>query len=400
MPSRRGWTLAASSLAFVVAGRLFGIVELYILAGAAVALTGAATLYVRARRPAVRIERTLHPPRIHAGTFSRVDLELRNDGRRPTPVLQIRDSFDGGRRSARFLAAPVRPGEQRRAAYRLPTEHRGIFDVGPLEVGVADPFGLASATATAAGITQLTVYPRIDRIRALPQTMGNDPHAAAHRPTPLLGPGDDFYALREYEVGDDTRRVHWKSTARTGELMIRQDEMPWQERATILLDVRRHVHTTESLELAVSAAASIFEASRQSGALIRFVATDGTDSGFAEGHGHAEAILERLATVTTTRSDNLAAAAANLRKAGNGGALAVVTTDLATQSDRDALARLRARYGLVTMTVFERSSWDRLAPPYGGPSGLSGARLVRVTGETPFAAAWDRAMLPSVAVRT
>lgn len=396
MPTRRGWMLGSGSLAFLVAGRLFGLVELYVLAGAAVVLSGAAWAYVRLRQPSVRVDRVLHPPRIHAGTFSRVDLELRNLGRRATPVLYVRDAFDGGQRSARFLAPPLRPRERQRAAYRLPTERRGIYDVGPLEVGVADPFGLAEARTRGAGVTQLTVYPRIDRVRALPHTSGNDPHAGADRPTTLLGAGDDFYALREYLVGDDTRRVHWKSTARTGELMIRQDEMPWQERATILLDVRKHVHSPESLELAVSAAASIFEASRQAGTLVRFVTTDGIDSGFSEGHAHAEAILEHLATITSSRSDHLLAATSNLRKAGNGGALAVVTTDGASADDLRTFARLRTRYGYVALTVFERSSWDRGAPPTAGITGPGGATLVRVTGESGFARAWDRSLLAKV----
>ncbi|MGI8794228.1 MAG: DUF58 domain-containing protein [Acidimicrobiales bacterium] len=385
------------AVAFIVSGRIFGIIELYVLAGTALALAGTAFAYVRVRTPRVRVERSMHPPRVYAGTFSRVDLDLANLGRRTTPVLQITDAFDGGRRSARFLAPPVGPRGRRQAAYRLPTDRRGIYDIGPLEVGVADPFGLASARTKGAGVAQLTVYPKVDRIRPLPQTLGNDPTAGADRPTPLLGAGDDFYALREYEVGDDTRRVHWKSTARTGELMIRQDEMPWQERATILLDVRRHVHSTQSLELAVSAAASIFEASSRGGAIVRLISTDGTDSGFSEGHAHAQAILEHLATIGSTRTDHLAAAASALRKAGNGGALAVITTDLASGTDVETIARLQTRYGLVTLVMLERSSWDATAPPSEGAASTFGIRMVRVTGETPFASAWDRAMLPTKA---
>src|SRR5438105_13844791 len=69
--------------------------------------------------------------------------------------------------------------------------------------------------------------------------------------------GIDFFALREYEMGDDLRRVHWRSTARTGELMLRQDEMPWESRATILLDNRPSTHSGDSFERAVEAAASI-----------------------------------------------------------------------------------------------------------------------------------------------
>ena len=54
--------------------------------------------------------------------------------------------------------------------------------------------------------------------------------------------GDEFLTLREYELGDDLRRVHWRSTARTGELMIRQDEARWRSRAAVVLDVQPDGH--------------------------------------------------------------------------------------------------------------------------------------------------------------
>src|SRR5438046_425881 len=81
----------------------------------------------------------------------------------------------------------------------------------------------------------------------LPQTQGPDPLAGAEHPPALGVAGEDFYALRAYEMGDDLRRVHWPSTARVDELMIRQNEMPWQGRATVLLDTRAQAHEGDSL---------------------------------------------------------------------------------------------------------------------------------------------------------
>ncbi|HET9442200.1 MAG TPA: DUF58 domain-containing protein, partial [Acidimicrobiales bacterium] len=284
MLTRRGWGLLGAALAFVVTGRLLGLVELYMLAAAVAVLCVAAVAYVRFQRLSVRTDRTLHPPRVHAGGSSRVELDIVNQGGHRTPVLSVRDSFDQGWRWARFLVPPLAPGGRSRAAYRLPTDDRGIFDIGPLEVSLVDPFGLANRFTTSAGVTQLTVYPRIDVIPPLPTAEGHDPHSGARHPQALLGTGDDFYALRPYQVGDDLRRVHWPSTAKVDDLMIRQDEMPWQTRSTILLDVRASVHTPESLELAVSAAASIHAACARLHALVRLVTTEGTDSGFGSGH--------------------------------------------------------------------------------------------------------------------
>src|SRR5207253_1085808 len=83
--------------------------------------------------------------------------------------------------------------------------------------------------------------------------------------------------LREYEVGDDLRRVHWRSTARTGELMLRQDEMPWESRSTILLDTRPSTHQGESFERAVEIAASLATAMCRGRRQVRFVTTGGVE---------------------------------------------------------------------------------------------------------------------------
>lgn len=392
--TRRGWGLVAAGAGLAFSGRLLGIEELYVLGAACWALVaGAAWQAVRAPLD-VRAGRRLHPARVHAGTDSSVELAVRNAGVRRTPVLTVRDPFDRGRRQARFLLAPLRPGETARAAYRLPTERRGVYPLGPLEVGFTDAFGLAGAIRTAAPATQLTVYPRIDTVAPMPHTLGHDPLAGVDHPNAPGQVGEDFYALRPYQVGDDLRRVHWRSTARTGELMIRQDEMPWQGRATVLLDVRRRAHTTASLELAVSAAASIVTAAWRRRSLVRLVTTDGTDSGWAAGAAHAEAIMEHLATVRASRDDRLAATLAALRREGNGGALAFVTAG-APAPDLHALGPLRSRFGAVWVVVFEPSSYDpdtaALRPPPAREA-VPGTRLVRVTAGAPFPAAWNAAV--------
>ena len=391
MPTRRGWLALAGAAAFVVAGRVLGIVELDIVAAAMVTLLVASVVHVRVTPFRLGAHRELRPNRVYAGSPSRVELAVRNLGPRSSPVLDARDPFDHARRSARFLIAPLGPQERARAAYRLPTERRGVFDLGPLELRLSDPFGLASTSLEAAPATKLTVYPRVDPIEPLPHTVGLDPHAGSHRATNLSQLGEEFFALRPYEVGDDLRRVHWRSTARTGELMIRQDELPWQGRVTVLLDLRPAVHNPASLELAVSAAASIVAASWRKRSLLRLVGTDGVDSGFAAGHAHVEAILEHLATARLRRMAGLTGVLSSLRRQGSGGGLAVVTTAGAASHDLEAIARLRSRYGAVVLVLFDRSAYDpalaaRRPPPRALPA-LS--RVVHVTAERPFTRAWS-----------
>ena len=286
MLTRQGWLVSGGAVALIAAGRVLGVLELFVIGAATGALVVAALAIVYLSRLRLAVARQLTPPRVYAGTPSRVELSIRNDGSRTTPVLRLFDSVSGTR-GADLLLSPLEPDVVNRAAYRLPTDRRGIIEIGPLEVIVGDPFGLAASSTEAAPRAELTVYPRIDDIVAVPHTSGDDPHAGADHPSALGRSGEDFYALRPYVVGDDLRRVHWPSTARRDELTVRQDELPWQGRVTVLLDVRRSAHTPASLELAVSAAASIITACWKRRDLVRLTTTDNADFGFAAGTAHA-----------------------------------------------------------------------------------------------------------------
>jgi uncharacterized protein (DUF58 family) len=393
VPTRRGTFFACAAAALLVAGRLLGVPELYALAAGAVAVVIAAVVYVRVARVELETKRALHPARVHAGTESRVDLAVTNRSGKRSPVLSVRDPFDGGRRWARFLMAPLLPGETARAAYRLPTEDRGVFDLGPMQISLTDPFGLASTVSVGASPTKLTVYPRIDAIEALPDTLGHDPYAGAEHPTALGRGGEDFYALRAYEVGDDLRRVHWPASAKADDLIIRQDEMPWQGRSTVVCDLRRGVHNRESLEVALSATASIVTACWRRQALIRLVTTQGLDSGFGAGQAHGELLLEQLASAAMSTGGNLALSLATLHREGNGGAVAVVTTEVASDTDLEAVARLRGRFGSVVLVLLERGSYDRAPAATAATSAprrqVPRTTAVRVSTPRGFATAWN-----------
>jgi uncharacterized protein (DUF58 family) len=386
--TRRGWGVCLSSVGFALFGRLLGIPELYAVAVATLAVAGGAIGYVRLWPWQVDAQREVHPPQVHANGSSRVELSVRNLDDRPSPVLSARDPFDEGRRWARFHIAPLEPGELARAAYRLPTSQRGIFPLGPLQIGLTDPFGLARLTVESAPRTTLTVYPRIESIRPLPQAQGADPDGVTGRPSLAAG-GEDFYALRAYQTGDDLRRVHWPSTARQDDLMIRQDELPWQGRVTVLADLRASAQSPQSLELTLSAAASIIHAGWRDHRQFRLVVTDGTDTGFGAGHAHLAAIFEYLASADTHVTGQLGQAVSALSRGATSGGVAVVTTDQVADQDVVGLSRLPARFGSVALVVIERSAWDLRAqsrPPREVP-GLG--RVVRVNASQSFGVAWD-----------
>jgi uncharacterized protein (DUF58 family) len=391
MLTREGRIAALTAVAFLVAGRLFGSLELYVLGVVLGGLVIAAAVSVAVMKVQIEVSRELHPPRVHAGSPSRVDVRVRNGGRRRSPLLTLHDAVSGTR-GARLMVGPLAAGGSARAAYRLPTERRGILTIGPLDIELTDPFGLTKVTMSASGASELTVYPHVDELSALPLTSGNDPLAGAEHPNSLGRGGEDFYALRDYVVGDDLRRVHWPSTARHDELMVRQDELPWQGRATVLVDVRSSTNTADSLELVISAGASIITAGARRQDLVRLVSTDGADSGFAGGHAHVEAIMEHLASVEATNDSGFQRVLDRLTRSAAGGALVVVVA-LASPADLERLARLRRRFGSLTIVQFDRSAWDPSAPVATG--GLGGEALMRITSGASFADSWNQATRPS-----
>jgi uncharacterized protein (DUF58 family) len=397
--TRRGWAVVGAAVAFVAAGRLLGIPELFALAVVAIALVAGALMYVRYTQWDLDATREVRPPAVHAGTNGRVELSVCNRAARRSPVLSARDPFDDGRRWARFHIAPLQPGERVRAAYRLPTAQRGIFPLGPLTIGLTDPCGLAACAREAAPCATLVVYPRVETIHPLGQGRGADPTASSGQPSVAFG-GEDFYALRPYQTGDDLRRVHWPSSARSDELMIRQDELPWQGRISVLVDVRRSQHSEASLELALSAAASIVTAAFRAGRQIRLVTSDGVDTGFGTGQAQLTTVLGRLAGMRAGAGTSISFGLSMLDRGGTTGGVAVVTTDVASEDDGAAMGRLLGRFGSAALVVIERSAWDPAAAGQPGPApgtgrgtamggGARRGRVVRVGAGRPFPAVWN-----------
>jgi uncharacterized protein (DUF58 family) len=377
MLTRRGWALTVGGLILAVAGRLLGLLELYVLAAGCWALMAGGLAFLALRPADVEARRTLTPARVQAGDECLVELALTNDGGRPTPVLELRDPVDGGPRRARLLLAPLAPGAREKAQYRIPTERRGVLAVGPLEVRRFDPLGLATRAQLASEESELVVYPHTEDVLPLPHAPGDDRRGGFRRATAIGAAGEDFYALRPWVVGDDLRQVHWPSTARRDELMVRQHDAPWQGRATVVLDVRARFHDDDSLEQAVSAAASIATASGRSGSLVRLLTTDGGDTGFGTGSAHLEAVLERLARVEAGRGELPDLPTTS-------GAMALVVTADVPPADLSHLARLGGLPGSLTVVVVARSRQQAPAAAVG--------RTVLVGRDEPLGPAWNRAM--------
>jgi uncharacterized protein (DUF58 family) len=366
---------------------VLGVEELAMLAAAAFLVVAVAFVRVRRHRLHISAERVLRPTRAEAGTAGRADLTLMNLGKRTTPVLSAVDSFDTGKRVARFLVPPLAPGETADAAYRLPTNRRGIYTVGPLTLSVHDSFGVVETGLTLAGEDRFVVYPAVEDVLPMPGAASREARLGSMQAS-RVPVGLDFFGLREYEVGDDLRRVHWRSTARTGELMLRQDEMPWEARSTILLDTRPSTHHGESFERAVEIAASLATAMCRGRRQVRFLTTGGVDIQ-SSGVDHYPQIMEYLAGASVETFVRWDQVMQGLRRRGDGPLVAVVADT--NRSDLVALGGLRPRLGLILLVAIRPSAYgelDVMAAP-----AVPGAMTITVSSTSPFRTAWNQAVM-------
>ena len=229
-----------------------------------------------------------------------------------------------------------------------------------MTVEIADPFGLAASRATGRRLrSRSPCCPASTTSLPLPRTVGPDPDGGAE--TGSLGRiGEDFAALRPYVVGDDLRRVHWPSSARTDDdLLVRQDDVPWQGRICVVLDLRRECHDADTLERAVSAAASILRAHLRRGDHVRLVTTTGVDSGYGVGASHLDGLLEYLAVADRSNRGSLHAAL-DLADRGAGGAL--VARHRPSQRPPTSTRSKRLGAGVTTRRIV-RLDTDHRTPP-------------------------------------
>jgi uncharacterized protein (DUF58 family) len=379
MLTRAGVALLVVSAGVVLAGRVFGVTELFVVGAMGALLPLAAMVAVRTTSMRLRVRRTLKPARVHAGDTTRIELAVANAGARRTPTLALADPVDGTRGAALSLA-PLAAGTSARAAYRLPTSQRGLVHVGPLRVTLEDPFGLCRRRAVAAPVLELTVLPHVDPLR-LPKVGGDrDPHGVAVRVNESSAKGDELLGLRPYVVGDDLRTVHWKASARTGDLIVRQVEQPNQDHTTVVLDVRRTNHSAESFERAVSAVASVASAAFAERHMLRLLGSDGTDTGVGTGLAHVDQILEYLATVSPSSQGSLRTVLDALTRTRRGGMVAI-GFGRPTVFEFDALARL-ARSGCKPVAIVCEGPVPRQSPV--------GVVMVDCV-ERPLPEAWDEA---------
>lgn len=352
MPTARGWSVLGVAIGLVVLWVVFGETELL----AAGAVTGVsvpiALIWVRVASPTLTVTRELTPTAAHEGDDVRVRLSVTNHGRLPVSAAYFEDPIPG-LGTAGATVARLDGRSTAAVPYRLIARRRGVYHIGPTTVTVRDPLALAASSRVAGPRDVLVVYPRVEALSGFPVVRGRDPSTDASHPEFASRGGEDFYTIREYRQGDDLRRVHWPTTARFDELMIRQLETPWQSRGLLLLDTRSQVYDEEeSFETAVRGAASIFEHLRRAGFDLDLLA--GSTHVRAGDPGAAATALETLAAIQPRDAVDVAAVAARVRHGIGGGALIVIT---GTVDDRllQAVRLLGPDHGSVAVAAVTRA---------------------------------------------
>ncbi|MEW2360239.1 DUF58 domain-containing protein [Spirillospora sp. NPDC029432] len=315
----RGRSFVAAGVTAIVCAFVLGERDLLRAGVLVLVLPLLCTVAVSRTRYRLACARRLTPSRLPAGHESRVDLRLENVSRLPSGLLMVEDQVPfalGGR--ARFVLDRIEPHGTRELSYRIRSDVRGRYRVGPLTVRLADPFGMVELVRSFSLSDTLTVTPAIV---PLPPgrlggawTGGGDSLART-----VASAGEDDIAPREYRHGDDLRRVHWRSTARRGELMVRREEQHWQSSGTLFLDTRRAGYWGEgpgsSFEQAVSAAASVGAHLGRAGMGLRLVTDAGEAVPRSVGYEGAfeGALLDALAVARTSRGGTLTPGLAALR---------------------------------------------------------------------------------------
>jgi uncharacterized protein (DUF58 family) len=324
-----------------------------------------AGLAARRARYRIRCRRQLQPPRVAAGQRAEVSVRLENISRLPTGLLLAEDAvpYTLGQRP-RFVLDRIEQGGARQLLYPVRPERRGRYAIGPFRIRAADIFGLVQISHSFAPASTLVVTPEIIPLEhtAPPGSWLGEGEATA---AAAAAAGEDDVVPRAYRHGDDLRRVHWRSTARHGELMVRREEQHWRNQAVIFLDTRSGAHAgrgpNSSFEFAVSAAASIGVHLARERMDCRLV----TGSGAATIPGRLDdGLLDTLAVIQQSRTASLTGGLTALM-AGTGGLLVAITGRLAA-ADARRLAAARRSDSPALALLLAVSSW--VSPPAGRPA--------------------------------
>jgi uncharacterized protein (DUF58 family) len=378
----RGIGLLVAGLVLLAVGFQFGYPELTVLGCAAVLAVVLAVAYA-ALRPVLTVTRRAEPDRVMRGEDSRMTLSVRNANRLRAATLIAYDRC--GPATVPVPVLQLRPGQDTVTEYPVPTDRRGIVSIGPLRIVRRDPFGLVTMARSHGEVAKVWVYPKVHLLSAVPVGVVRSLDGRVDRvPHGTI----TFDTLREYVVGDELRHVHWRTTARVGELMVREHLDTSLPRLVILLDDRTVAHpggtagTADSFEAACEVAASIAMAAQREELPLALQTVSGAGVG---GDGRRVAAvrpyLDLLAEARLREDgDDLAEATTRLRHRRPGDTLIFVTGP-GRADDLGQVGSLRGAYPTVVVGA--------LGGAESAPSPTEGMVVLSAADGADFASEWD-----------
>lgn len=347
--TRRGVAALAAVPPLLVAGYLLGHPVLSGL-GAVTAAAVLVALVPRVGPVRPTVARTVEPRRLERGERATAMLVVRNDSAQGQPAFVATDR--AGPIVTELPVPALPPGGSSAHRYDVPTDRRGRLDVGPLTVERSDLLGFARSRTEVGDVLPLWVLPKRHPVRVAGGGRLRHHHEGPVPDRPLRG-ATDLRAVREYVPGDELRHVHWRASARAGQLLVREYVDPVQPHCTVVLDTRPGALDADAFEEAVEVAASVLWAAAAAGHRVTLVAGDGMDPAGTGADG-GRAVLDRLAAVTQRPGHDLVRTLNAVRRGPRGGWLVLVTG----AAEPAVLAVLTAlRGGFTPITVFDLSGW-------------------------------------------
>ena len=248
-----GWAVLAVTAVCWIFGLALHITELNVIALALTVPLLIAALFVLGRT-SYRVTLDLQTHRVVVGTRAVGRVEVANPTQRD--ILPSRIELAVGSATAQFMVPRLSAEAAHEELFAVPTKRRAVLVVGPVRSVRDDPLSLMRRQVTWAKEQELFVHPRTVRLDEAASGFLRDLEGT---PSSDLSSSDiAFHALRDYTPGDDRRHVHWRTTARTGKLMVRQFEETRRSHVVVALaNLAEHYAGDEEFELAVSVAASL-----------------------------------------------------------------------------------------------------------------------------------------------
>jgi len=342
-------------------------------------------------------ERSVRPNEVATGDAMTGQLVVSHRSRLPVGVVLLEDDVPAqlGQRP-RFLIDEPTQDWHGTVRYPLRGQYRGRYHTGPLRVRLTDPFGLVHLDRAFTATSELLVTPRVHPLDRL-TSLGGAGQTGDNRPQRIGVVGQDDVLVREYHHGDDVRRIHWRSTARRGEMMVRREEQAWDPTCAILLDNRTGAHVGDavhgSFEWAVSMTASVGSAMIADGFSIEIHHGQGRlDLAHVSAQRDAirHVMLRGLAELTPRAQPSLTHGVEEMQSEA-AGQLVVAVLGRVSVTEAAAIARVRRNRAEGVAILLDVDTWGhgRRAATVDG----SGAAAVRGNGaeapEDPMAAVAD-----------